>query len=95
MVILNKIATVDEHHLTITKAPDTFELATVCRIYPEQNSKLMGIYTSSTGFLVCVRQRVSGASPPSGPPGRDGPVQGHPTRRPRALSRFAGERQPN
>ena len=50
-VILNKIATVDEHHLTITKAPDTFELATVCRIYPEQNSKLMGIYTSSTGFF--------------------------------------------
>ena len=44
-------ATVDEHHLTITKAPDTFELATVCRIYPEQNSKLMGIYTSSTGFF--------------------------------------------
>ena len=57
MVILNKIAltpdqyTVDEHHLTITKAPDTFELVTVCRIYPEQNSKLMGIYTSSTGFF--------------------------------------------
>jgi aminopeptidase N len=56
-VILNKIAlitdqyTVDEHHLTITKAPNTFELATVCRIYPEQNSKLMGIYTSSTGFF--------------------------------------------
>ena len=56
-VILNKIAlttdqyTVDEHHLTITKAPNTFELATVCRIYPAQNSKLMGIYTSSTGFF--------------------------------------------
>jgi aminopeptidase N len=56
-VILNKIVlttdqyTVDEHHLTITKAPNTFELATVCRIYPAQNSKLMGIYTSSTGFF--------------------------------------------
>ena len=41
----------DERHLTIPKAPDTFELVTVCRIYPKQNTKLMGIYTSSTGFF--------------------------------------------
>ena len=56
-VILNGIAltpdqyTLDERHLTIPKVPDTFELVTVCRIYPKQNTKLMGIYTSSTGFF--------------------------------------------
>ena len=43
--------TLDERHLTIPKVPDTFELVTVCRIYPKQNTKLMGIYTSSTGFF--------------------------------------------
>ena len=38
--ILNGIAltpdqyTLDERHLTIPKVPDTFELVTVCRIYP-------------------------------------------------------------
>ena len=41
----------DERHLTIPKVPDTFELVTVCRIYPKQNTKLMGIYASSTGFF--------------------------------------------
>jgi aminopeptidase N len=56
-VILNTVAltpdqyTLDEHYLTIAKAPDAFELATVCRIYPKRNSKLMGIYTSGTGFF--------------------------------------------
>jgi aminopeptidase N len=43
--------TLDERHLTIPKAPNRFELTTVCRIHPEQNTKLMGIYTSSTGFF--------------------------------------------
>jgi aminopeptidase N len=41
----------DERHLTIAKVPDRFELVTVSRIYPEKNTKLMGIYTSSTGFF--------------------------------------------
>ena len=56
-VILNGIAltsdeyTLDERHLAIPKVPTSFELVTVCRIYPKQNTKLMGIYTSSTGFF--------------------------------------------
>ena len=41
----------DERHLSIPKAPNTFELVTVCRIYPKQNTKLMGIYASNTGFF--------------------------------------------
>jgi aminopeptidase N len=41
----------DERHLTIPKVPNTFELVTVCRIYPKQNTKLMGIYASDTGFF--------------------------------------------
>jgi hypothetical protein len=32
----------DERHLSIPNAPNTFELVTVCRIYPKQNTKLMG-----------------------------------------------------
>jgi aminopeptidase N len=42
---------VDERHLTIPRVPNTFKLGTVCRIYPKQNTKLMGIFTSSTGFF--------------------------------------------
>ncbi len=42
---------VDGRHLTIEKVPDTFQLITVCRIQPRQNSKLMGIYTSAAGFF--------------------------------------------
>ena len=41
----------DERHLTIPKVPDNFELVTLSRIYPQKNTKLMGIYTSSTGFF--------------------------------------------
>ena len=41
----------DERHLTIPKVPDSFELVTSSRIYPQKNTKLMGIYTSSTGFF--------------------------------------------
>jgi len=41
----------DERHLTIAKVPDSFELITLSRIYPQTNTKLMGIYTSSTGFF--------------------------------------------
>jgi aminopeptidase N len=41
----------DERHLTIPNVPDRFELVTISRIYPKKNTKLMGIYTSSTGFF--------------------------------------------
>jgi aminopeptidase N len=41
----------DERHLTLPKVPDSFELVTLSRIYPQKNTKLMGIYTSSTGFF--------------------------------------------
>jgi aminopeptidase N len=56
-VVLDGIAltpdqyTLDERHLSIPKAPNRFELVTVCRIYPKQNTKLMGIYESNTGFF--------------------------------------------
>jgi len=41
----------DERHLTIANVPDRFELVTVSRIYPQKNTKLMGIYSSSTGYF--------------------------------------------
>ncbi len=56
-VILNGTAltperyTLDERHLTIANLPETFELVTLCRIHPKQNTKLMGIYASGTGFF--------------------------------------------
>ena len=43
--------TLDERHLTIANVPDAFELKTVSRLGPQHNTKLMGIYTSSTGFF--------------------------------------------
>jgi len=50
----------DERHLSIPNAPNTFKLVTVCRIYPKQNTKLMGIYTSNTGFFSLCETGVSG-----------------------------------
>ncbi|MFM7449413.1 MAG: aminopeptidase N [Leptolyngbyaceae cyanobacterium] len=41
----------DAHHLTITAAPPAFKLETVSRVNPKANSKLMGLYTSSTGYF--------------------------------------------
>src|SRR6516225_1943233 len=41
----------DKRYLTVSKVPDAFELVTVCRIYPKKNTKLMGIYSSNTGFF--------------------------------------------
>jgi aminopeptidase N len=41
----------DERRLTIPNVKDAFELVTVCRIHPGKNTKLMGIFTSSTGFF--------------------------------------------
>ena len=41
----------DDRHLTVHDLPESFRLTTVSRIHPSQNTKLMGIYTSSTGFF--------------------------------------------
>jgi len=41
----------DVRHLTVRSVPDTFELKTFSRIHPKQNTKLMGIYLSGTGFF--------------------------------------------
>ena len=43
--------TADGRHLTIANVPDRFELVTTSRIYPRKNTKVMGIYTSHTGFF--------------------------------------------
>ncbi len=41
----------DASSLTISAVPDAFQLETVSRLNPKQNTKLMGLYTSSTGFF--------------------------------------------
>jgi aminopeptidase N len=41
----------DARHLTVTAVPEAFKLKTVTRIHPRQNTKLMGIYLSGTGFF--------------------------------------------
>jgi len=41
----------DAHHLTAPMALDACMLTTVSHINPKQNTKLMGIFTSSTGFF--------------------------------------------
>ncbi|AMO24519.1 aminopeptidase N [Ramlibacter solisilvae] len=41
----------DARHLTVKDVPAAFELRTVTRIRPRQNTKLMGIYLSGTGFF--------------------------------------------
>src|SRR4051812_2866817 len=41
----------DGRHLTVREVPAEFQLATVSRIHPRANTKLMGIYTSSAGFF--------------------------------------------
>jgi len=43
--------TLDERRLTLPTVPAAFTLTTVSRINPKQNTKLMGIFTSSTGFF--------------------------------------------
>jgi len=40
-----------ERFLEVTGVADAFELTTVSRIRPKSNTRLMGIYTSSTGFF--------------------------------------------
>jgi aminopeptidase N len=41
---------VDPRALTLVSVPETFELETKVRIIPEQNTKLMGLYTSNDAF---------------------------------------------
>ena len=43
--------TIDEESLTIPMVPDTFTLAIVNRIKPQENTKLEGLYASSTGLF--------------------------------------------
>jgi aminopeptidase N len=70
-VLLNGIAltpdqyTLDERQLTIPTVPDAFKLATVCRIStPNKIPNCWGYTPRARDFSVCVRQRVSDASPP-------------------------------
>jgi len=47
----------DDRYLTLPDVPDAFGLTTVSRINPKLNTKLMGIYASSTGiFSLCEAQ---------------------------------------
>ena len=87
---------VDERHLTIPNVPDAFELITVCRIQPKQNTKLMGIYTSSTGFFsLCEAEGFRRITPFPDRPDVMARYTVTSACRPRALSRLAGERQPD
>jgi aminopeptidase N len=43
--------TLDETQLTLASVPESFVLTTVSRINPKENTKLLGIYTSGTGFF--------------------------------------------
>src|SRR5262249_50071811 len=49
----------DDRLLTIDEAPESFQLTTVSRIHPRQNTKLMGIYTSHAGFFSLCEARGS------------------------------------
>ena len=42
---------VEANRLTIFSVPAQFALTTVCRIYPKQNTKLMGLYASKDGYF--------------------------------------------
>ena len=41
----------DDEHLTIASPPDAFALETVCRIQPQKNTRLEGLYASKTGLF--------------------------------------------
>ncbi|HEY9380443.1 MAG TPA: aminopeptidase N [Burkholderiales bacterium] len=41
----------DAQQLVIAKTPDTFTLETVCRIEPQKNTQLMGLYASKNGYF--------------------------------------------
>ena len=43
--------TVDAKHLTIDNVPDQFTLTTKCKLRPQHNTKLMGLYASKDGFF--------------------------------------------
>ena len=42
---------VDLERLTVHEVPERFTLTTVCRICPQQNTKLMGLYASKDGYF--------------------------------------------
>ncbi len=42
---------IDHEYLTISAVPANFTLSTVVRIYPEQNTQLMGLYASQDGYF--------------------------------------------
>jgi len=42
---------VEANRLTISSVPAQFALTTVCKIYPKQNTKLMGLYASKDGYF--------------------------------------------
>ena len=42
---------VEASRLTIAAVPAKFALTTVCKIYPKQNTKLMGLYASKDGYF--------------------------------------------
>jgi aminopeptidase N len=42
---------VDECSLTVDEVPDRFVLETVCRLEPQHNTRLMGLYFASNGFF--------------------------------------------
>ncbi len=42
---------VDLERLTVHEVPERFTLTTVCRILPQQNTKLMGLYASKDGYF--------------------------------------------
>ncbi len=87
--------TLDDRHLTLPGVPDAFSLTTVSRINPKRNTKLMGIYTSSTGFFsLCEARRLPAHHAVPRPAGRDGQVHRDAARRQGSLSRAARQRQP-
>ena len=43
--------TVAAKRLTVAAVPDQFTLTTACRVYPKQNTKLMGLYASKDGYF--------------------------------------------
>ncbi len=41
----------DEGRLTLPRVPDAFDLTTVCKLRPHENTRLMGLYTSKDGYF--------------------------------------------
>src|SRR5262249_15374143 len=43
--------TLGNAHLTIARAPARFTLETACRIHPQRNTTLMGLYAAQSGYF--------------------------------------------